>query len=79
MEKEISNPKLLTELNILVQKRNELQESLKHFRNKVTSNSKLGLKQKLLLCQCTKQMNSVKNNLVNNLIIIFIHTFIIYV
>lgn len=62
MEKDISNPKLLKELNILIQKRDELQEGLKQFRNKLANNSKLGHKQKSLLCQSTKEINKVKIN-----------------
>ncbi|XP_060846375.1 uncharacterized protein LOC132926045 [Rhopalosiphum padi] len=61
LEKDLSNPKILKELNILTQKRDELQEGLKQFRNKVAINSKLGLQQKLLLCQSTKQINNNVN------------------
>ncbi|XP_025202434.1 GRIP and coiled-coil domain-containing protein 2-like, partial [Melanaphis sacchari] len=60
LEKDISNPKLLKELNILKHKRDVLQEGLKQFRNKVANNSKLGHKQKSLLCQSTKQ---IKDNI----------------
>lgn len=52
--------KFLKESNILVQKRDEVHEGLKLFRNKVENISKLGHKQKSFLCQCTKQINSVK-------------------
>ncbi|CAH1725974.1 unnamed protein product [Aphis gossypii] len=61
LEKEISNPKLLKELNILIQKRDELQKGLKQFRNKLANNSKVGHKQKSLLCQSTKEINKNVN------------------
>ncbi|KAL5244763.1 hypothetical protein ACI65C_012173 [Semiaphis heraclei] len=61
LEKETSKPKLLKELNILIQKRDEVQEGLKLFRKKVANNSKLGHKQKSLLCQSTKQIISNLN------------------
>jgi len=59
LEKETGKPKLLKELNILIQKRDEAQEGLKLFRNKIANNSKLGHKQKSLLCQSTKQIINV--------------------
>jgi len=59
LEKETGKPKLMKELNILIQKRDEAQEGLKLFRKKVANNSKLGHKQKSLLCQSTKQIISV--------------------
>ncbi|KAF0767382.1 GRIP and coiled-coil domain-containing protein 2-like [Aphis craccivora] len=61
LEKDISNPKLLKEFNILIQKKDELQEGLKQFRNKLANNSKLGHKQKSHLCQSTKEINKNVN------------------
>jgi len=82
LEKDLSNPKILKELNILIQKRDELQEGLKQFRNKVAINSKLGLQQKLLLCQSTKQINNVnilQNSYIFNLIYIhYIYKYIFF-
>lgn len=62
----MGKPKLFKELNILIQKRDEVQEGLKLFRNKVANNSKLGHRQKSLLCQSTKQINTVKTNLMKS-------------
>ncbi|CAI6348881.1 unnamed protein product [Macrosiphum euphorbiae] len=62
LEKEMGKPKLFKELNILIQKRDEVQEGLKQFRNKVANNSKLGHRLKSLLCQSTKQLNTILNN-----------------
>ncbi|KAL4132191.1 hypothetical protein QTP88_009398 [Uroleucon formosanum] len=63
LEKEMGKPKLFKELNILIQKRDEVQEGLKLFRNKVANNSKLGHRQKSLLCQSTKQINTILNSI----------------
>lgn len=62
----MGKPKLFKELNILIQKRDEVQEGLKNFRKKVANNSKIGLRQKSLLCQSTKQINNVKTNLMKS-------------
>jgi len=56
----MGKPKLFKELNILRQKRDEVQEVLKQFRNKVANNSKLGHRLKSLLYQSTKQLNIVR-------------------
>ncbi|XP_029342356.1 uncharacterized protein LOC100573147 [Acyrthosiphon pisum] len=63
LEKEMGKPKLFQELNILIQKRDEVLEGLKHFRNKVANNSKLGHRQKSLLCQSTKEINTNLSNI----------------
>jgi len=70
----MDKPKLFKELNILIQKRDEVKEGLKHFRNKVANNSKLGQRQKSLLCQSTKQINTVKTNLMKSY-----YNFVIYI
>lgn len=70
----MGKPKLFKELNILIQKRDEVQEGLKQFRNKVANNSKLGHRLKSLLCQSTKQLNTVRTNLMKSH-----YNFIIYI
>lgn len=50
------------ELNVLIKERDELQEHLKKFLKKIENDSKSRFKQQSLLCQITKEIQSVNKS-----------------
>ncbi|VVC28875.1 Hypothetical protein CINCED_3A006298 [Cinara cedri] len=63
LEEEIKEPKSLKELNVLIKKRDELQEDFKNVIQSLKDDSAAGEKQKILLCQITSPIENEITNL----------------